>query len=1099
MKMSVLQVEKWHFCQFCKSDNGIFVSFAVLLAPCGAPFARRNLESLSKEGGEVARRLESCLLGDERYGAVASAQQPLDALQPLVFDGFANRLAAYLPEAQLHKPTRGPQIGGHVVYPQSFACMGPDERKAPANQHRRRRNRLCGPTANNPPRREVDMPGRLRPDQIHQRLQFGCCPIAASLVVGLDAGKLGGDAQAVEVVVVHAQERNLTGNAASRSLAGVEDLDGAPVGCGQDGGRLGKGRQPLSEGGRVRRRAAVVAERVDGDIEARLLNCPPKGLPPPLRPEPLMGEGVDIAERREVAACEEMSGGLPADVLVVVPDEGGFGAARRKGFFADVHEGDGNRQIRKRCGVRAFPQFRDDEAVDTAGVAGLYDVVSGKIYYNKRSGKAFTVSDTDAPDTLLITGSPASHGSPSPGFGPVVELGTGDSLVATCPAVWTNADETIAATCTGWKLYDAAGTVVSNGVGNAFTYVHPGAARRLEWQLDVRYKVRAGADAGGAAAPAEQWVAHGGSATVAATPDSGFVFQKWTEANTGAAYEVNPLGVSAVTNLILTAHFGNITNIFVAPEGRGEMTGASWSNALGGSGTGYSVDLKAAIEGAIAEGAGEVNVRFAGGDYPTPAQLALSSLTVPIRFCGGYAAEADGSLEKGDTATTLTSTNGAARLLAAGNLPSFTIQGITFSNCAFANSSGAAFGGALHLSSCTTAISNCVFTGNSTKSKSNAQSRGGAIYLTGGSLAIADCEFRSNRATCNGSNGFERGGALCTLNASLSVSGCTFTGNNASGRDSVLSGGAINVNGGDAAITNCTFTQNYAQCSRGGQANGGALSIRSATRFTMSDSVLERNYCATAAYVTPEIAGCYFDDFNAADGVMTAVVTRCVFDSRSLPSSEYKTKSDILLNGGRLTLANCLIFGASGTHSTMTNSVRVQRCASELSDLKDPVSSAKSPIDVCELELVNVTVADGAGAGVVRVGEDADLSLRNCIVHGNAVAGVVNPSSISYSCVQEAQDGVGNFVADPHWTGAPYYHLLTKRAGGAITNGWFSGTFDSPKTEKDSPCLDAGAPDSAGLPLEPKPHGPRVNLGAYGGSPGATKTLVPPGLTIFAL
>ena len=44
--------------------------------------------------------------------------------------------------------------------------------------------------------------------------------------------------------------------------------------------------------------------------------------------------------------------------------------------------------------------------VDTAGVAGLYDLVSGKIYYNKRSGKAFTVSDTDTPDTLII-----AHGS----------------------------------------------------------------------------------------------------------------------------------------------------------------------------------------------------------------------------------------------------------------------------------------------------------------------------------------------------------------------------------------------------------------------------------------------------------------------------------------------------------------------------------------------------------------------------------------------------------------------------------------------------------------------------------------------------------------
>ena len=558
-----------------------------------------------------------------------------------------------------------------------------------------------------------------------------------------------------------------------------------------------------------------------------------------------------------------------------------------------------------------------------------------------------------------------------------------------------------------------------------------------------------------------------------------------------------PLTAAAVTNLVLPADFGNITNIFVTPEGSGDMTGASWSDALAGSGTDFCDKLKALIADIVSDGAGEVNVRFAGGDYALNSYIHLASIAVPVHLSGGHAALEDGSFERGETETTFTS---SARALIVNTLPSLTIEGITFANCAYANSKGTAYAGAVHLTASGTTISNCVFRGNSTKSKSNASSRGGAIYLNGGSLAVLDSEFTSNAATCVGASGLERGGAIFTLNASLHLERCSFTGNRASGRDSFMSGGALSVNGGEVVARDCRFTGNYAQCSRGGRANGGALSIRSASRFVMEDSVLEKNYCSVSSgYTTPEIAGCYFDDFNAADGVMTAVVTRCIFDSHSLPSSSYTTKSDILLNGGLLAMTNCLIASASGSNSSMTNSVRVQRCKSPDSSFKDLVSSSLEPIVECSLELVNVTIADGKGVGAMRVGEDADLALLNCIVYGNTVAGVANPTAVAYSCIQEAHDGAGNFVADPHWTGAPYYHLFTKRAGGAITNGWFEGTHDSPKTEKDSPCLDAGAPDSAGLPLEPKPRGPRVNLGAYGGTPWATKTLVPPGLTIFAL
>ncbi len=540
-------------------------------------------------------------------------------------------------------------------------------------------------------------------------------------------------------------------------------------------------------------------------------------------------------------------------------------------------------------------------------------------------------------------------------------------------------------------------------------------------------------------------------------------------------------------------------DIFVAPEGRGAMTGADWSNALNGSRDGFHIDVKTAITTAVAGGATEVNVYFAGGTYAITNQLALGSITIPVKLSGGYLAETDGSLAKGETATTFSRTANNVRHFYASTLSSLRIEGITFSG---GNMVGSAQGGSLYLTGTTTVITNCVFSSNRVvKNTSYQAGRGGAIYATGGSLMLLDCRFNSNYLSTN--YAVERGGALCTLNTPLLIDGCTFSGNYATAAQRGGLGGAVCISGKEATIRNSTFENNYAQSNSNtgtGYASGGALAVRSATRFEMTDCRLTGNYAnvfnSNRAY--GNIAGCLFDDFNAADGVMTAVVTRCVFDSRSVPSTDTKkyTKSDILLDCGRLFMTNCLVLGARGNHGEMTHSVRVQRVAYH-SDLTDLVSGKNAlVVSTCSAELVNCTVADGKNFGVGAVGSDSELTLQNCISWGHSVSGVVNAASVTYSCVQEPHDGAGNFVADPHWTGAPYYHLLTKRAGGAITDGWFSGTYNSPKTEKNSPCLDRGAPGSAGREIEPFPNGHHVNLGAYGGTPWATKTLSPPPTTL---
>ena len=123
--------------------------------------------------------------------------------------------------------------------------------------------------------------------------------------------------------------------------------------------------------------------------------------------------------------------------------------------------------------------------VDTDGKIALYDAVTGTLYYNKKSGKNFTAGPDVTFDALKVTGSPAGYGESIPAYGTTVKglLPQAEVPVSTTP-VWTNGNATVRAICTGWKLYDARGNVVSNGTEASFTYVHPtpAAYRRLEWQ-----------------------------------------------------------------------------------------------------------------------------------------------------------------------------------------------------------------------------------------------------------------------------------------------------------------------------------------------------------------------------------------------------------------------------------------------------------------------------------------------------------------------------------------------------------------------------------------------------------------------------------------
>ena len=586
--------------------------------------------------------------------------------------------------------------------------------------------------------------------------------------------------------------------------------------------------------------------------------------------------------------------------------------------------------------------------------------------------------------------------------------------------------------------------------------------------------------------------------------------------------------LTALVTVLLTSQL-QATDIFVSPTGSGDFSGSSWSNAINGNEENLlGIKVRTVITDAVAADAEEVNVYFASGEYVTTNQITLSSIAIPVKLSGGYVGETDGSFDRSETVTTFKRITNKIRFVSATSLSSFVVEGITFTG-GYVSGVGVK-GGALYSDSSSTIIKSCEFKGNSFQvgakgtNKSNFEywSGGGAVaVVNGGNAIIIDCLFDGNYHVNGGSHNHSLGGAVLGYNIDMEIRNCSFNNNYMDGKSSYNTtfGAAIGTYGGNLSISNSTFYGNYIKGAPYSQGcgSGGALAIRNPKTFRMKDSILEKNYVANTSSRRANYLGgiAVFDDWRASDGTSLFVIERCVFDSRNVPqpsvapsdgNATLYTQSDILLSGGTLCMTNNLIFATKGGDQNSDRSIRCMSSSSTSKSYRGYFYStwASAPTS---MELVNCTIVDGKSYGAAAQTDDAELILKNCIVSGHSLTGVVNAASIEHSYIQANNDGTWNYegegnlnpnvVGDINWTGAPYYHLLTKNANGAITNGWFSGTFESPKCAADSPCIDAGAPGSLGLDLEPYYSGRRVNIGAYGGTPWASKTSPLPGFKLI--
>ncbi len=128
--------------------------------------------------------------------------------------------------------------------------------------------------------------------------------------------------------------------------------------------------------------------------------------------------------------------------------------------------------------------------------------------------------------------------------------------------------------------------------------------------------------------------------------------------------------------------------------------------------------------------------------------------------------------------------------------------------------------------------------------------------------------------------------------------------------------------------------------------------------------------------------------------------------------------------------------------------------------------------------------ASAPGGAAILIEASSTLSLRNSILWGNTREFITNSGgsfSIAYSIT--AQAGTGNRNVDPLFVTAAGGDYHVQSMGGHYSaGGW---VLDS----RSSPALDSGDPASA-YAQESAPNGGRVNLGAYGNTPEASRSVV---------
>lgn len=350
-------------------------------------------------------------------------------------------------------------------------------------------------------------------------------------------------------------------------------------------------------------------------------------------------------------------------------------------------------------------------------------------------------------------------------------------------------------------------------------------------------------------------------------------------------------------------------------------------------------------------------------------------------------------------------------------------------NCAIVQNSAAAGGGIMSWDKSSATVSNCTITGNSVTIIG-----GGAHAASGSSLTLTHCTIRENSATRSG------GGVACWENSSAILADCTIRGNSATGVILHMAGYGGGLYAGQNSmltVKNCRVVDNSAGVGGGGTLLDGSPS-------TIAGCIISGNS-----------AGWWGGGIGCEKETMLLSMTNCVIARNTAGRGGGGVACSL---GATATIGNCTIWGNSGGDTWGGGGMG---CWQGTATITNSIIWAN-------------TSPKGREISVEDTGSTLTIGYSN-VAGGQAEVHVQSVSTLDW--------GEGNIDADPLFADIVNddYHLMSEALR------WDSNKQIWVKDEVTSPCIDAGDPMSP-IGLEPFPNGGFVNMGAFGGTPEASKT-----------
>lgn len=445
-------------------------------------------------------------------------------------------------------------------------------------------------------------------------------------------------------------------------------------------------------------------------------------------------------------------------------------------------------------------------------------------------------------------------------------------------------------------------------------------------------------------------------------------------------------------------------------------------------------------------------------------------------------------------------------------------------DCTFSGNYGNRYGGGMLNTNSSPTIINCRFLDNT-----STYGGGGGMCNSGSSNpTIADCFFSGNYHNAGGGGG----GIYNKIYSSPVITSCVFVGNSANGGSAIRNrhyssptitkcifldnntggGGTIsNITFSSPIVTECTFSNNTA--------NGGAGISNSDNCAPVISNCVFSNNLAEGRGSNPDQGGGGIWNIDSSP----AIVDCSFFSNNARYGGGINNWNSSPTVTGCVFRENYADYGGGGIYNNSSSSPVIDDCFFEDNEARSHGGAvfnwASSPLFINSIFYSNRAeyYANSYGGAIYNLWDSspefiyctffsnyarkgygvynrlASAIIRNSILWDGSSEIFNDESSciVTYSDVYGGYNGTGNINSNPLFKDQSNgdFHLKSEHGR------WDPIMLQWVADEITSPCIDTGDPNDIRWQNELWPHGERINMGAFGGTPQASMSDNPVGNT----